>query len=90
MIRTNDRKVLGLRKTQPGLTGWFNHSYYFENRTADRESDRYLFMMRNIPRPFGAEVLFATENVELFVLDGPPAEWEIGDDGGWNGYGPAR
>ena len=43
-----------------------------EGITATRETDRYLFMRRSIPRPPEIEPLFESENLELFRLDEPP------------------
>ena len=57
-----------------------------ENRTINSESDKYLFMLRNIPRPDGIEPLFLTENIEFFKLEAPPENWSFSDDGSWNGY----
>ena len=54
--------------------------------TAARETDRYLFMRRNIPRPPAIEPLFATENIELFRLDEPPQEWLFTAAGRFHGY----
>jgi hypothetical protein len=57
-----------------------------EGIRATHETDRYLFMRRNIPRPAGVEPLFASENLELFRLDEPPKEWLFTADGRFHGY----
>lgn len=57
-----------------------------ETRKAESEADSYFFMQRSIPRPSGVEQLFATENLELFLLDRAPVDWEFDEDGRWLSY----
>jgi hypothetical protein len=53
--------------------------------TVEDGGERYEVMRRNIPRPSTIEPLFATENLELFELREPPAQWLFGADGRWLG-----
>ena len=61
----------------------FNDIY---NKSIRDDSDRYLFMRRNIPRPEGIEPLFLSDNLELFLLHQPPEDWQWANDGRWRGY----
>ena len=56
------------------------------NKSITSDSDRYLFMRRNIPRPEGIEPLFLSDNLELFLLHQPPESWQWASDGRWRGY----
>ena len=58
-----------------------------ENKRADNETDRYIFMMRNIPKPKNAITVFKTENIELLRIDSAPSEWEYNSSGYWMSYG---
>ncbi len=53
------------------------------------EATRYEYMRADIPRPAQAVLLFETERLELFELQGPPSEWEFDEGGRWVSYGGA-
>ena len=57
-----------------------------ENRNVITESDKYFFMQRNIPKPESAEILFKSDNIELYRLKLLPTEWDFNNKGDWNGY----
>ena len=57
-----------------------------QNRTADNEEDRYLFMLRNIPRPGNAAELIEMEHLQFFRLPEPPPEWDFDKRGNWVSY----
>lgn len=57
-----------------------------QDRTASSEADRYFFMLKDVPRPANVEPLFVTENIELFRLEAPPAEWAFDEDGRFHAY----
>lgn len=57
-----------------------------EGKKADNETDRYLFMMRNIPKPQNAQVVYQSEYIELSKLESPPEEWEFNTEGYWMSY----
>lgn len=54
-----------------------------------RESDKYIFMLRNIPRPTDIEPLYRSDHIEFFRLPTPPKDWLFDDAGHWRGYGQA-
>ncbi len=58
-----------------------------EGKRADNERDRYLFMMRNIPRPENAVTIFESEFIQLLKIEEAPKEWEYDAEGNWVGYG---
>jgi hypothetical protein len=58
-----------------------------EGKKATNETDRYLFMMRNIPAPKNAVLIYESEYLELFELSSAPLEWEYSADGYWISYG---
>ena len=57
-----------------------------ENKTTDNEVDRYLFMMRNIPKPENGITLFKSEYMELHKIESPPNDWLYDSNGNWIGY----
>jgi hypothetical protein len=57
-----------------------------EGREATNEMDRYLFMMRNIPQPGAAALLYKSEYMELSRVDEPPQEWKYDSEGNWIAY----
>ncbi len=57
------------------------------NKNADAEADRYLFMLRNIPKPDGVAKLFESRHIELFRLEAAPDDWRFDDEGYWVSYG---
>lgn len=58
-----------------------------KNKTIQRQSDKYIFMRRNIPRPADIQPLYHSDHIEFFRLGKPPAEWRFDVVGNWIGYG---
>lgn len=58
-----------------------------ENKSADNETDRYLFMMRNIPGPENSKTVYKSEYIELLKIDEVPSNWEFDKKGNWKSYG---
>ncbi len=57
-----------------------------ENTTAENETDRYRFMMRNIPKPDGVESLYESKYIQFYKLERPPTEWLYDEQGNWISY----
>ena len=57
-----------------------------ENKKATNETDKYIFMLRNIPKPENAVTIYESEYIEFFRLDASPLKWSYDSAGNWIGY----
>ena len=55
-------------------------------KSTTTESEKYEIMRSNVLIPKGAKPILKTDNIEIFELDSPPADWKFDSDGNWIGY----
>jgi len=60
------------------------------NKTAVNETHRYLFIMRNIPKPENGITLFKSKYMELHKIPSPPIHWLYDSEGNWISYGSIK
>lgn len=58
-----------------------------ENKDATNEADKYTFMMRNIPQPKEAKVIYESNYIQLLSLENVPQDWVFDENGYWISYG---
>ncbi|MEZ5425146.1 MAG: hypothetical protein R2747_02670 [Pyrinomonadaceae bacterium] len=55
-------------------------------RTIRTEAEKYQIMRNNILVPKDAKPVLQTDNLEIFELESPPADWAFDSEGNWIGY----
>ena len=84
-LNKNDFELYGNIYLLNPIEGQLNFSG-IEGKRADNEKDRYLFMLRNIPRPQNATMIYESEYMQLLKLEAPPGEWKYHENGYWLSY----